>query len=285
MLKRIYVSAVASIVLTFFVLLNLNAVEMKSAGAAVETVLATVEGVPISKDALYLRIVQLYPTQAQDALDRMVNEILISKEAERKKVTVTDADIIKKAQELGIAGALNDAAKGMIRSSLQADRLITDEFKIKVTQEEVKAFFDANKVQLGDPEQVRLSQIFVATEQEANDIMLSLNAGADFSKMAKAKSMDAASKDKGGDIGFFARGMILPEIEKAAFDMKTGEITQPIKSTTGFHIIKVTDKKPAKEAKFDSNARQRIELGLKNLKIQQQLPAWLDGLRKKAEIK
>ncbi|MFH1369133.1 MAG: peptidylprolyl isomerase [Elusimicrobiota bacterium] len=250
-----------------------------------ETVLATIDGVPVTKDALYTRIIQLYPAQAQDALDRMVNEIMISNEAERKKVTISDREIKKKSVDMGITGELSNPAKDLIRISMLADKMIIEEFKIKVTPEDVKTFFEANKAVLGEPEQVRLRQIYVLAPNEANDISLSLNAGADFAKMAQAKSMDTASKDKGGDLGYFTRGMILPEIEKVAFEMKVGEISQPIKGANGYHIVKLEGRKPAKEAKFDNEMKKRLEIAIKNIRIQQAIPVWLDGLRKKAEIK
>jgi len=138
---------------------------------------------------------------------------------------------------------------------------------------------------LSEPEQVHLRQIFVLDEREANDILLALNAGADFPKMAGVKSQDTASKEKGGDLGFFAKGMLVPEIEKVVFEMKAGEISPVIRTSAGFHMVRVEEKKPVKEAKFDSDMKKRLKKLIFNGKTQQELPGWLDGLRKKAEIK
>lgn len=250
-----------------------------------DTVLVTVQGTPITKNDLYVRTVQQYPGQVQDALDRMVNEIIVFKEAESRKVSVSEAEIAKKADELGITGAMNPAAKDLIKASLLADKMITAELQIKITPDDVKSFFDSNRAVLGEPEQFKLRQIFVLSENEARDIVLSLNAGADFAKLAKAKSLDNTSKDKGGDIGFLSRGMILPEIEKAVFGMKPGEISAPIQSASGWHVIKVEAVTPAKEAKFDAKMKKQLETALLNYRIQQALPAWLENLRKKAVIK
>jgi len=259
--------------------------EPKPAQMELQSVIATVNGVAITKDELYNRMLQFYPTQAQDTLDRIVNAILISNEAAKKKVSVTDKDIAAKADGLGMTGALTPAARDAIKTSLFAEKLITDEYKIKVTPEDVKKFYDDKKDSLGEPEQFHLRQIFVVSEKDANDIMLALNAGADFAKMAAAKSLDTSSKEKGGDIGFFTKGMLVPDIEKTVMNLKPGDFSQPIKTDTGFHIIKLDEKKPAKDAKFDADMKKRLEVSIRNSKIQEKLPEWLDVLRKKADIK
>jgi peptidyl-prolyl cis-trans isomerase D len=88
-------------------------------------------------------------------------------------------------------------------------------------------------------EQVWARHILVADEATAKDISTQLAAGADFGALAKMLSIDTGSKDKGGDVGWFAKGKMVAEFEKAAFSMKVGEISQPIKSTYGYHIIQV----------------------------------------------
>jgi parvulin-like peptidyl-prolyl isomerase len=88
-------------------------------------------------------------------------------------------------------------------------------------------------------EQVWARHILVADEATAKDISTRLAAGADFAGLATMLSIDTGSKDKGGDVGWFAQGKMVPEFEKAAFSMKVGEISAPIKSTYGYHIIQV----------------------------------------------
>jgi foldase protein PrsA len=279
--------------LNFFLVVILLAVisaavycaEQKPVQMELQTVIATVNGVPVTKDELYNRMLQFYPAQAQNALDNIVNDILISNEAAKKKVAVTDKDITKKAGQLGMTGALTPSARNAIKMSLLADKLITEEYNIMVTADDIKKFYDDKKDSLGEPEQFHLRQIFVVSEKDANDIMLALNAGADFPKMAAAKSLDTSSKEKGGDIGFFTKGMLVPEIEKIVLNLKPGDFSQPVKTDTGYHIIKFEGKKPAKAAKFDADMKKRLEISIMNSKIQEKLPGWLDGLRKKADIK
>lgn len=267
------------------VVLCLAAGSLFSQTAEVRSVIATVDGQTITKDDLYLAMIQMFPQQANEVLARMVNEILVINEAERRKVRVTDTELKTRAVELGLTDELNQTLQRMLKTSLLAEKMIIAEKKISVTENEIKKFFEERKTQLGEPEQVRIRQIFVLSESEANDILLALNAGADFAKMAMAKSQDTASKEKGGDLGFFARGTLVPEIEKVVFDMKSGEVSSPIKTAAGFHIIKVEEKKPSKEAKLDADMKKRLERLILNSKIQQELPGWIDGLRRKAQIR
>ena len=90
--------------------------------------------------------------------------------------------------------------------------------------------------------QVRASHILVSTEQDARNILGQLNAGKKFAELAKQYS-SCPSGAKGGDLGFFTRGRMVPEFEAAAFSLKTGQVSEPVKTAFGYHIIMVTDTK------------------------------------------
>jgi parvulin-like peptidyl-prolyl isomerase len=90
--------------------------------------------------------------------------------------------------------------------------------------------------------QVRASHILVNTEQQANDILVQLKAGKKFEELAKSCS-SCPSGQNGGDLGFFTRGKMVPEFEQAAFSLKKGEVSAPVRTAFGYHIIKVTDTK------------------------------------------
>jgi hypothetical protein len=93
-------------------------------------------------------------------------------------------------------------------------------------------------------EQVHARQILVATEDQAIAARKELDAGADFAAVAAKYSTDTGSKDKGGDLGWFGKGVMIPEFETVAFSLKPGEISQPVKSQFGYHIIQVLEKDP-----------------------------------------
>jgi parvulin-like peptidyl-prolyl isomerase len=108
---------------------------------------------------------------------------------------------------------------------------------------------------------MRASHILVKTEGEAKNILERLRKGEDFAKIAQKSSIDTGSAKNGGDLGYFSQGQMVPEFEAAAARLKIGEISEPVKSRFGFHIIKVTDKKMGKPLEFDkikNNIYQRV---------------------------
>lgn len=87
------------------------------------------------------------------------------------------------------------------------------------------------------PSKIRVRHILVKTEDEANAILFDLRRGASFEEMAKQKSL-CPSKSKGGDLGFFGKGMMVKEFEDAAFALKPGEFSKAVKTQFGWHVIK-----------------------------------------------
>ena len=108
----------------------------------------------------------------------------------------------------------------------------------QVTEEEVKTAYEENKSQL-TTEAVKVSHIMVKTEAEAEVIQTELKAGKSFEELAKTKSQDAGSAEKGGDLGMLSRGQTEPEFETAAFALQDGEVSGVVKTQYGYHIIKV----------------------------------------------
>ena len=92
------------------------------------------------------------------------------------------------------------------------------------------------------PQKVHAKHILVKTEQEANVILYDLKNGKDFDEVAKEKSLCPSGK-KGGDLGWFGKNQMVKEFEKAAFELKPGELSKPVKTQFGYHIIKVIEAK------------------------------------------
>ncbi len=142
--------------------------------------------------------------------------------------------------------------------------------KIAISPEDVKREYEDKQQQYSTPEQVRASHILLKTEgkddaavrKQAEELLAKAKAGADFATLATQYSEDEASKVKGGDLDFFSKGQMVPEFDKAAFSMKPGEISDLVKSQYGYHIIKVTDKKPETRKTLDE-VRLQIEDQLK----------------------
>ena len=91
-------------------------------------------------------------------------------------------------------------------------------------------------------EKVRASHILVKTEEEANDLLAKLNDGADFAELAQEYSLCPSKRD-GGDLRFFGRGMMVKPFEDAAFALEVGEVSAPVETQFGWHLIKLTGKK------------------------------------------
>jgi peptidyl-prolyl cis-trans isomerase D len=125
--------------------------------------------------------------------------------------------------------------------------------KATVTGQQIERAYNDNIQQYSTPEQIRASHILLKTEgkddaavkKQAQELLARVKAGADFAELAKKNSQDESSAVKGGDLDFFGKGQMVPEFDKVAFSMKPGEISDLVKSQFGYHIIKVTDKRPA----------------------------------------
>ncbi|QHW31498.1 peptidylprolyl isomerase [Paenibacillus rhizovicinus] len=262
------------------------------AGDSGNEAVGSVNGVPITKNQLYDAMVALGGAQT---MDNLIQAELINQEAKKQGIVISEQDvdaeialIIKQfPSEADFQAAL--VQNGMTLEDLrrqtpmqlQIRRIL--EPRAKVTDEQVKQYFDANRAEYDQPEQVRASHILVATQAEADAIMKQLKAGADFAKLAKEKSIDAGSKDAGGDLGYFGKGVMIPEFEKAAFSLKVGVLGGPVKTEFGYHIIKVTDHKAAKAAKFEDKEAE-IRAKLVRDKVSGLSSAWLADLKAKAQI-
>lgn len=153
---------------------------------------------------------------------------------------------------------------------------------INVTEKEVKEYYEANKAKFKAPEKVKASHILIASEEQAEEVVEELNNGLDFAEAAK-KYSKCPSKDKGGDLGFFMKGQMVPEFEKAAFNMEIGEISEPVKTQFGYHIIKVEDKQEEAEQEFEQ-VKDKITQQLLAQKQQKIYQEKVEELKGKYEV-
>ncbi len=142
--------------------------------------------------------------------------------------------------------------------------------KITLAPDDAQRYYEDNAEQYSTPEQVRASHILLKTEgkdeaavrKQAEEVLAKARGGADFAELATTFSEDEGSKDKGGDLDFFGRGAMVPEFEQAAFTLQPGVISDLVKTQYGFHIIKVTEKRPAVTRSLDE-VKPQIEDQLK----------------------
>ncbi len=112
----------------------------------------------------------------------------------------------------------------------------------KVTNEDAKAYYQTHKEEFKRPDQIWLRQIVVSTQKEAQEVKAKLNRGETFEEVAKTDSIDRPSAMRGGDIGWVRKGRLHPEVEKVAFQLDTHQVSEPIKSPEGYHILRVEDR-------------------------------------------
>jgi peptidyl-prolyl cis-trans isomerase D len=134
----------------------------------------------------------------------------------------------------------------------------SDKNRVQIPEQELRQYYDKNAERFSKPEQVHARHILLKIDgkneeevkKQAEDLVKQLRAGADFAALAQKYSDDPGSKARGGDLGFFSKGRMIPEFEKAAFSLKVNEISDPIKSQFGYHIIQVLEKQPAYKMDF-----------------------------------
>lgn len=258
-----------------------------------EETVATVNGVNITKSQLYDDMVK---TGGEQTLSGMIEKELVNQEAKKANVTITQADLDEELknytesfggeenlnQALASYGMTKDDLFESIEMNLKLTKLL--EPQITVTDEQIKQTFDENKEAFNTPEQVRTSVIVVATEDEAKEIAKQLKEGADFAELAKSKSLDTATKDSGGDTNFYGRGEKEEAVETAAFNLQKDEISEPVKTTQGYEIIKLTDRKEAQTATLEEK-KDEIRKNLVAQQVSQLAGTWLEETKSKATIK
>jgi parvulin-like peptidyl-prolyl isomerase len=173
--------------------------------------------------------------------------------------------------------------KKMIENTLIANKALEKILNINITDEDLKKYYENNKNQFKIPKALKLRQIYLNTEQEANDVYLALEAGADFKKLAALKSADPVLKEKEGDIGFISKGMLLPELEKEIFLLEVGKYTKPLKTGNGYSIIKVEEIREEKELSFEE-IKDKLREVLKSNIISANRRNVIENLKSQAKI-
>jgi parvulin-like peptidyl-prolyl isomerase len=238
------------------------------------------------------------PQIKSQLLDRMIEGKLIAQEVKNQKLNTEDAkvteqeDAIKK--NMGDDTKFQDTLKQQGMTEVELKNFLTIYSKVTAdvktpTDTEVKAFFDKNATNYSQPESVTARHILVKTEAEAKAIITQLSANKAailplFEQIAKAKSIDTASKDVGGELGTITKGKMVPEFETAVFAQKVGTFSAtPVKTEYGYHVIFVETHTPAKAEDFATVKAQVAQDALNDAK-DTKFQTYFDDLHKKAKI-
>ena len=230
------------------------------------------------------------------------NDVTVSAEEVQAEVDATKKSVAEQAQAAGQKGdpdqLFGDALKqfgfteGSFREEVKTG-LTVQKVQQEVaggedpTEKEVRAYYDENKeTQFTQPEQRCIRHIMFNKAQKdlANDVKGEIEDGGDFAALAKEHSQDPSNKDKGGDLGCVPKGQFVPEFDDAAFGAKKGELLGPVETEFGYHLIEVTDIKPAGETPFEEVSPQ-IEEQIKSEQQASEFQAWVEGQLKERNVK
>ena len=166
-----------------------------------------------------------------------------------------------------------------VRRRLLREQYFEKQLKSAISEADAKKIYDQRVAQLKSEDEVAARHILVDTEEKAKEILAKIKAGGDFAALAKENSTDRGSKEQGGFLGYFGRGQMVPEFEKAAFTMIKGQVSEPVKTNFGWHVIKLEDRRRKPPPSFDE-VKETILNSLAVLKAQEVVAA----LRKKANV-
>lgn len=233
----------------------------------------------------------------------LVQNELIAQKAKELDVTVTDEQLRERIKQIedSVGGKkkldkllkeqnvtmaqLTEQVKASMLTDAVKEKVYND---VKVSDEQVRAYFDdpANADQFKQPETRDVRHILTKTRAEAEEVRALLGADpsdADWKKLARKYSEDPGSKDNGGALGAVQKGRMVPEFEKAAWALDVDEISQPVKSQFGWHVIQVTGITPATTQTFEE-AKERIRQMLLFQKQAEAWQKWLEQAKEDADV-
>jgi peptidyl-prolyl cis-trans isomerase C len=208
-----------------------------------DTVVATVNGQPITESDLRFaenelggEIANLPPEVKRRALaEYLIDNELFAKAAEEAKISATP----EYEQQMRYL-------KRRVLRELYFDKTL----KGKIGEDEARKIYTEKIAQLKPEEEIEARHILVDSEEKAKELHAKIVAGADFAQLAKENSTDTGSKDQGGVLGYFGRGQMVPEFEAAAFKLEKGQVSEPVHTNFGWHIIKVDDRRKKEPPSF-----------------------------------
>ncbi|MBU0553677.1 peptidylprolyl isomerase [Myxococcota bacterium] len=247
----------------------------------------------------------------QSILNQLIDQELLDQKIKSEKIEVTEAELENEFVEykkmfrtdqnferyLRSSNGDIQQIKDNIKHNIAVTKLLEKTSDLKVTEEDIKKYYDENLNRYKIKEQIRASHVLIkvkddANKNEANEKEALARAEAvykeaikpniKFSDVAK-KHSEGPTRSKGGDLSFFARGRMDPKFEEVAFAMKVNEISKPIRSKFGYHVIKVTDRKEGRVRPFDE-VKDSISKLLENKQNRKAKAALLKDLRSAAKI-
>jgi parvulin-like peptidyl-prolyl isomerase len=215
---------------------------------------------------------QTLATMRDELLDQMIDQEIINQAAAKEGLSVTSAEI-----DAQIAETVVQAGGQEILDAWYTSSGFTKEEYRQAVSEQLTGDKLFNKVTAGTPataDQVHARHIMLATKAEAEAVVARLKNGEDFAKVAQEVSMDEGSKAEGGDLGFFPRGMMIPEFENVAFALEPGKFSDPVETSYGFHVIMVVER----------DTQRPLDPQMLQVSQQDEFDKWLEAQKAAAKI-
>jgi len=255
-------------------------------------IVAEINDLKITQDEFYQYLLE---QNGQEVLEALILEKMLELEIADKNITITQESIdAEYAEMVGFYGGeeqlnnalaeygyTNDQVLKNIKLNLSIETLM--EPYIEISEEEIESYFQANKVSYATKEKVKASHILVDTEEMALEIIEKIKSGEEFDIMAELHSKDVSNATMGGDLGYFERGEMVQAFEDKAFSMEIGEVSEPVETSFGYHIIKLVDKQPASDGDLET-AREDIISALTDTKMSESYPKWYEDMQAKYKV-
>jgi foldase protein PrsA len=208
--------------------------------------------------------------QMKEILEEMINERLIEKEALSRGY-----DKVPEVSE-----KVRQYREGLMENKLYGNYILPD---IKVTEEDLRQYFEQNRKEFAFPEKRKVAHIQMDSMDSAKDVLKKLKEGESFENLVKTHSKDTQSSNRGGEIGWINKGVTPPEFDKAIFSLKTGEVSDPVQTHLGFHLVKLLEIQPSQPMDF-SQAKTAVEKKVFQKKRDDKIRFWIDKLKAVAKI-
>jgi peptidyl-prolyl cis-trans isomerase C len=244
------------------------------------------------------------------ALENLIDRELLFQESKKRGFKVEPATVDEQFnamkgrfpdeetfnKEIGKLNITAEILKSQLERAIATQQFVEKEIVtgITVSEKEIKDYYENNKTEMMQPEQVRASHVLIKTnpgatqaekdnaKKDMEQIVARIKKGEDFATIAKEKSQ-CPSSAQGGDLGFFGRGQMVKPFETAAFALKPGEVSDIVETGFGYHVIKVVDKRPESIIAFD-DVKEQLERHLKQQKVNQTIGQYVEKLKGEAKI-
>jgi len=267
-LRGLLIAAAASVAISQAVAQD---AQPKAPAIAPDTVVATVDGTDIFFEELENAHRQLPPQYQKMPLEALYEPLLSQIIDRRMLATIAEKEGFDKTEEV-------IKRLAVARRNILAESWLAEQVEPAVREDKLLARYEADKSNFKGEEEIHARHILLENEAEARKVLAEIRNGADFAEMAKQYSKGPSGKN-GGDLGFFDAKSMVPEFSKVAFAMKAGEVSEPVKTQFGWHIIRMEEKRPRSLPPF-KDVKDRIKEVLWQKKAQE----LIENLRKSAKV-